>query len=111
MSNWAICENKPNTNPIKANFRKAKMNVDLYVIKDYENVPELFELFCRHRASSHVIRPLCPAISTKILRFRNKVPAKNSRKYSIVSTKASQKEENKNKTQFIKEFENVLELI
>ncbi len=21
MSNWAICENKPNTNPIKANFK------------------------------------------------------------------------------------------
>ncbi len=24
ISNWAICENKPNTNPIKANFKGKK---------------------------------------------------------------------------------------
>ncbi len=28
-------KNKPNSNPIKPNFQKAKMNVNLYVIEDY----------------------------------------------------------------------------
>ncbi len=28
-------KNKPNSNPIKPNSRKAKMNVNLYVIEDY----------------------------------------------------------------------------
>ncbi len=28
-------KNKPNSNPIKPNSQKAKMNVNLYVIKDY----------------------------------------------------------------------------
>ncbi len=26
---WTLGENKPNTNPIKANLRKAKMNIDI----------------------------------------------------------------------------------
>jgi len=28
-------KNKPNSNPNKPNFKKAKMNVNLYVIEDY----------------------------------------------------------------------------
>jgi len=28
-------KNKPNSNPIKPNFQKAKMNVNLYYIEDY----------------------------------------------------------------------------
>ena len=36
-SNWKLDENKPNTNPIKPNFRKAKMNENLFATKDYEN--------------------------------------------------------------------------
>jgi len=35
LSNWTLGENKPNSNPIKANFRKAKMNVNLTLTKDY----------------------------------------------------------------------------
>ncbi len=38
-SNWTIGENKPNSNPNKPNLQKAKMNVNLYVIEDYENEP------------------------------------------------------------------------
>ena len=34
-SNWTLGENKPNSNPIKPNFRKAEMDVSLYVIEDY----------------------------------------------------------------------------
>jgi len=30
-------KNKPNSNPIKPNLKKAKMNVNLYIIEDYEN--------------------------------------------------------------------------
>jgi len=39
-SDWTLGENKPNSNPNKPNFRKAQMNVNLYVIEDYrENDP------------------------------------------------------------------------
>ncbi|HUU20209.1 MAG TPA: hypothetical protein VMW72_23875 [Sedimentisphaerales bacterium] len=33
--NWTLGQNKPNSNPIKPNFRKAKMNVKLTLTKDY----------------------------------------------------------------------------
>ncbi len=33
--NWTIGESKPNSNPIKPNLRKAKMNVNLTITKDY----------------------------------------------------------------------------
>ena len=36
-SNWTLGENKPNSNPIKPNFRKAKMNANAFSQKDYEN--------------------------------------------------------------------------
>ncbi len=34
-SNWTIGQNKPNSKPIKLNFRKAKMNVNSLITKDY----------------------------------------------------------------------------
>ncbi len=34
-SNWTLGENKPNSNPNKPNFQKAKMNVNLTLTKDY----------------------------------------------------------------------------
>jgi hypoxanthine phosphoribosyltransferase len=37
MSNWAICENKPNTKPNKANLLNAQMNVNKVLTRDYEN--------------------------------------------------------------------------
>ena len=33
MSNWAICENEPKTNP---NFETTKTNANLFAKKDYE---------------------------------------------------------------------------
>ncbi len=33
--NWTIGQSKPNSNPIKPNLRKAKMNVNLTLTKDY----------------------------------------------------------------------------
>jgi len=41
IANCKLCENKPNTNPIKPNFRKAKMKLNFYSTKDYENEPRL----------------------------------------------------------------------
>ncbi len=32
---WTLSENKPNSNPNKPNFQKAKMNVNLTLTKDY----------------------------------------------------------------------------
>jgi hypothetical protein len=32
---WRVRKNKPNSNPIKPNLQKAKMNVNLYAIEDY----------------------------------------------------------------------------
>ena len=34
-SDWTLGQNKPNSNPIKPNFRKAKMNVNSLITKDY----------------------------------------------------------------------------
>ena len=36
-SNWTLGQNKPNSNPIKPNFRKARMNVNSLITKDYKN--------------------------------------------------------------------------
>jgi len=38
-SNCKLCENKPNTKPIKANLLNAQMNVNKVLTKDYENNP------------------------------------------------------------------------
>jgi hypothetical protein len=35
ISDWTIGQSKPNSNPIKPNFKKAKMNVNLTLTKDY----------------------------------------------------------------------------
>ncbi len=34
-SNWTLGESKPNSNPIKPNLRKAQMNVNSLITKDY----------------------------------------------------------------------------
>ncbi len=34
-SNWTLGQNKPNTNPIKANLKRAKMNINSLITKDY----------------------------------------------------------------------------
>jgi hypothetical protein len=33
--NWTLGENKPNSNPNKPNLRKAKMNINSIITKDY----------------------------------------------------------------------------
>jgi len=33
--NWTLGENKPNSNPIKPNLQKAKMNINSIITKDY----------------------------------------------------------------------------
>ena len=33
---WRVRKNKPNSNPIKANYRKAKMNINSITTKDYK---------------------------------------------------------------------------
>jgi len=33
--NWTLGQNKPNSNPNKPNFKKAKMNVNSFITKDY----------------------------------------------------------------------------
>ena len=38
-SNWTLGENKPNSNPILSAVGGLQMNVNLYVIEDYENEP------------------------------------------------------------------------
>ena len=35
ISNWTLGQNKPNSNPIKPNFRKVKMNANSLITKDY----------------------------------------------------------------------------
>ncbi len=35
---FAVQKNKPNSNPNKANFKRAKMNVNIYYTEVYENI-------------------------------------------------------------------------
>ncbi len=35
VANWTLGQNKPNSNPIKPNFQKAKMNANVFITKDY----------------------------------------------------------------------------
>jgi len=35
------CQNKPNSKPIKPNLKNAKMNLNFYLSKDYEQKPPL----------------------------------------------------------------------
>ncbi len=35
IANWTLGENKPNSNPIKPNCQKAKMNINSLITKDY----------------------------------------------------------------------------
>jgi len=35
IANWTLGQNKPNSNPIKPNFRNDKMNVNSLITKDY----------------------------------------------------------------------------
>ncbi len=35
LSDWTLGKNKPNSNPNKANLRKAKMNANSFITKDY----------------------------------------------------------------------------
>ncbi len=35
IANWTLGESKPNSNPIKPNLPKAKMNVSSFTTKDY----------------------------------------------------------------------------
>ncbi len=37
---WTLGENKPNSNPNKPNLRKAKMNVNLTLTKDYRKIDD-----------------------------------------------------------------------
>jgi hypothetical protein len=39
-SDWTLGENKPNSNPIKPNFQRAKMNVNLTFTKDYRKIDD-----------------------------------------------------------------------
>ncbi len=33
--NWTIGQNKPNSNPIKPNLKRAQMNINSFITKDY----------------------------------------------------------------------------
>ena len=35
IANWTLGENKPNSNPIKPNLKRAKMNINSIITKDY----------------------------------------------------------------------------
>ena len=38
ISDWTLGENKPNSNPIKPNLKRAKMDVNIYYKEVYENI-------------------------------------------------------------------------
>ncbi len=38
--NWTLGESKPNSNPIKPNLKRAKMNINSIITKDYRKIDD-----------------------------------------------------------------------
>ncbi len=62
-SDWTIGENKPNSNPNKANLKRAKMNVNSFITKDYrknddfavrKNKPNSNPIFLRTKTNANL---------------------------------------------------------
>ncbi len=54
IANWTLGKNKPNSNPIKANFRKAQMNINSLITKDYRKKDDF--AVRKNKANS---KPIC----------------------------------------------------
>jgi len=79
-SNWTLGENKPNSNPIKPNFRKAQMNVKSVITMDYrknddfsvrKNKPKQSQGIKRVRS---IFRRFILALLTQALHINASVP-------------------------------------
>ena len=53
--NWTLGENKPNSKPIKPNFKRAKMNVNSFITKDYRKKDDF--LVRINKPNSNPIKP------------------------------------------------------
>ena len=53
--NWTLGQNKPNSNPIKANFKRAKMDVKSLITKDYRKKDDF--AVRKNKANSNPIKP------------------------------------------------------
>ncbi len=58
-SNWTLGENKPNSNPIKPNLRKVKMNINSIITKDYRKKDDF--AVQKNKANSN---PICQRAKT-----------------------------------------------
>jgi len=54
-SNWTLGENKPNSNPIKANFQKAQMNANSLITTDYRKYDDF--AVQKNKPNSNPIKP------------------------------------------------------
>jgi len=69
---WTIGENKPNSNPIKPNSRKAKMNANAFSQKDYRKYDDF--AVRKSKPNSNPIKPTKGAgivIRELIIRLRS----------------------------------------
>ncbi len=91
---WTIGQNKPNSNPIKANFQKAKMNVNSLITKDYRKNDDFV---VRINKPNLVRRRRIPKMSANVYvieDYENKTafrPQKNKPKQSQFQTESLSK--------------------
>ena len=57
LDTWLSGKNKPNSNPIKPNFQKAKMNVNLYIIEDYRKKDDFIVRINKPNSNPIFVKP------------------------------------------------------
>ncbi len=63
--NWTIGQSKPNSNPIKPNLQKAKMNANDFITKDYRKKDDFVVRINKSKQSRGIGNELKSPISPK----------------------------------------------
>jgi len=87
ISDWTLGQNKPNSNPIKPNFQKAKMNVNSLITKDYRKNDDFT---VRINKPNFVKGPKCTQTSLlqRIMKMKPPSGQKNKPNSNPISSKA-----------------------
>jgi hypothetical protein len=83
--NWTLGQNKPNSNPIKPNYRKAKMNANSLITKDYRKKDDFAVRKNKHNSNPISEKPKMNANAFSQKDYENETtlrPQKNKPKQS-----------------------------
>jgi len=89
IANWTLGENKPNSNPIKPNYRRARMNVNSLITKDYRKKDDFAVRKNKPNSNPISVKPKMSANLYVIEDYENETafrPQKNKPKQSQFQT-------------------------